>query len=130
VTGELPACDICGGPNPPELLEQTTVRTIAPLQANLCPICRLIQDHSQPEDRCLECGDVVDTGCYIELEYPAGVEDLPARISGSLCGECAADHAFRINYRGVENDEEASERYTELVEKQSQARRGIRREGS
>ena len=118
-------CDICGGELPADMITTTTVATIDPLEADICEVCRLAQDHSQPDGHCIECGDAVDTGCYIEIEYPCGVADIPGRVCGSLCGECAADHAFRINYRGVENDEEASEQYTELVEKQSQARREL-----
>lgn len=116
-------CEICGGSLPATLVEETTVATIAPMQAALCEVCQLVQDHTQPDGHCLECGDDVSPGYYIELEFGCGVEQLPGAIRGSLCADCAAAHAFRINYRGVENDDRASTEYTRLVDKQSQARK-------
>jgi len=125
---EVIQCDICGGELPAALVEETTAATIAPLEAAMCEVCQLVQDHTQPDGNCIECGDAVASGHYIEIEFPCGVADVPARVSGSLCGKCAADHAFRINYRSVENDEDAGEQYTDLVDKQAQARRKL--EGS
>lgn len=118
-------CQICGGELPADLVETTTVATIDPIEASICGVCQLVQDHSQPEGHCMECGDVLDFGYYIEIEYPCGVGDFFGKVAGSLCGDCAARHAFQINSRGVENDEEASEQYTALVDKQAQARREI-----
>lgn len=106
-------CDICGGDDRP--VERTTVATIAPLEADLCPVCAHVQDFEQPEDKCLQCGDDVDPGHYIEVEFPLGKTELPARISGHVCGECAGWVAYRVNYRGVENDEDAHAEYCRLI---------------
>lgn len=105
-------CDICGGDDRP--VERTTVATIAPLKADLCPVCAHVQDHQMPEDRCAQCGDEIGTGFHLEVEFQLG-DDLPANLAVDLCQDCAGWVAHRVNYRGVENDEDAHAEYCRLV---------------
>lgn len=57
----------------------------------------------------------VGTGFAIEMESALGPAELPGRLSGSLCGDCAGWVACDINYRGVENDEGAHEEHVRLL---------------
>ena len=52
-------CDICDAEKPAEMVERTTVETIAPLEADLCRACQHVQNHDNGEGRCMQCGDDV-----------------------------------------------------------------------
>lgn len=106
-------CDVCGADDRP--VERTTAETSAPLEVDMCPVCAHVQGFEQPEGRCLQCGDAVDPGHYVEVEFPLGKAELPARIAGHLCGECAGWIGHRLNYHGVENDAEAHAEYCRLL---------------
>lgn len=109
------ACDVCGAEDRPA--ERTTVDTIAPLEADVCEVCQLVQDHSMADGRCAQCGDELDgVGFHLEIEFPLGAADLPANVVVDLCGDCAAWVGHHINYRGVQADEAAHARYLELIE--------------
>jgi len=107
-------CAICGEEK--HAVEWTTVDPIAPLEADICAVCQFVQNHALPDDVCMECGDPVESGFYIELEYPLGEADLPARTAGTLCGDCSAWIASDIAYRGVQADPGAKERFHELID--------------
>lgn len=123
-------CEICGDEPPADLLEETTVATIAPMRATLCTVCQLVQDHTLPDDVCMECGDELDERFYIEIEYPCGVADLPARLAGNLCGDCAEVIGSQINYRGVQADDEAAQRFADLVDEQTDRRNDCKSEAA
>ena len=110
------ACAICGAERPAELVEETTVATIKPMKADICAACQLVQDHTLADAVCMQCGADADPGFYIELEFPLGVAELPGRLTGGLCGDCAAEIACRINYEGVDADPEAKEELTALID--------------
>ncbi|MDS0284749.1 hypothetical protein [Haloarcula onubensis] len=116
---ELPTCDICGGPKPPEMVDRTTVRTIDPMQADICAACQLVQDHSLPDDACMQCGETLDAGYYLELEFPLGAAGLPGRIAGSLCGDCAGWIACDINYEGLDADDETKTEFVDVVDEET-----------
>lgn len=118
-------CDICGEELPAELVKEATATAISPQQAMMCEVCRFFHGHRTPDGHCLECGDSADDGYQIKIEWPCGVADIPARTSGSLCGDCAAHHAFHIISRGVQSDDEAQERYTELIDRKDERRREL-----
>jgi len=119
---ETVACAICGAERPAELVEETTVATISPLEADICAICQLVQDHALADTVCMQCGADADPGFYIELEFPLGVTELPGKLTGGLCGDCAADIACRINYEGVDADPEAKEELTALIDEEADRR--------
>jgi len=110
------ACDACGAEKPAEFVDHTTVPDIAPLEVDICRSCQFTQQHTPAPGTCAECGDAVDAGFSIELEYPLGPADLPARKVATLCGDCAAWIACDINHRGVQNDEPARERLHAVIE--------------
>ncbi|MDS0220877.1 hypothetical protein NDI54_05850 [Haloarcula sp. S1AR25-5A] len=109
-------CDICGAAKPAGMVERTTVPPIAPLEADICAVCQFTQEHTQPDGVCMECGEPVDPGFSIELEYALGEADLPALKTGQLCGDCSSWVASDISHRGLMNDDEARETYRELVD--------------
>ena len=115
-------CDVCGVAKPAGMVERATVGPIAPLEADICTVCQFVQDHALPDGVCDECGDPVDPGFSIELEYPLGEAELPAFKAGVLCGDCASWIASDIAYRGVQADPEASERFGELVDAEDERR--------
>jgi hypothetical protein len=117
-------CDICGVAK--DTIERTTVPPIAPLEADICAVCQFVQAHALPDDVCDECGDPVDPGFSIELEYPLGEADLPALTAGVLCGDCAGWIASDIAYRGVQADPEAKATFRELVDAETETREGAR----
>ena len=94
---ETQACDICDGNKPAEMIERTTVEPIAPLEADICRPCQRVQTHDADDGHCMQCGDAVSPGCYIEVEFPLGAAALPGRLAGQLCGDCAASVACGIN---------------------------------
>ncbi|WP_136690053.1 hypothetical protein [Halorhabdus amylolytica] len=110
-------CEVCGAEKLPEMVDHTTVAPIAPLEADICRACQLVQDHDLPEGVCMQCGDPVETGFPIELEFPLGPADLPGRLTGILCGDCAGWIACDINYDAIDADEEAHEAFIEVLEK-------------
>lgn len=114
---ERATCDVCGAEKHPSLLDETSVATIAPMEATVCKACQHVQDHELPEDCCMQCGDSIGTGFYLEVEFPLGAAALPGFMSGTLCGECASWIACDINYDGVSADEDAHERHLELIER-------------
>ncbi|MFW6435607.1 MAG: hypothetical protein ACOCY1_04430, partial [Halovenus sp.] len=91
-------CDICGGEKPAELIDHTTVETIAPMEADICRSCQHVQNHELPDGDCMKCGSELDARFYMEVEYPLGGDDLLARLSGALCGECAGWIGTDISY--------------------------------
>ncbi|PHQ45122.1 hypothetical protein DJ68_14570 [Halorubrum sp. C3] len=115
---ELQQCEVCGGEKPAELIDHTTVETIAPLEADICQSCQHVQNHELPEDGCMKCGRDLEDSFYMEVEFPLGPEDLPARLSGSLCGDCAGWVGTEINYEAIDADEEAFQELIRLLDKQ------------
>lgn len=59
----------------------------------------LVQTHDTDDGHCMQCGDAVSPGCYIEVEFPLGAAALPGRLAGQLCGDCAASVACNINHK-------------------------------
>lgn len=112
MTEQEQQCQICGGEKPVDMVDRTTVATIAPMEADICESCQLVQDHELPEDVCMKCGDDLDIGFSIEVEFPLGAADLPARIEGTLCGDCAGWVGCEINYEAVDADEDV---FDELI---------------
>ena len=109
-------CDICGAEKPASMVTQTTVGPIAPLEASICAVCRFVQDHTLPDGVCDQCGDAVDSGFAIELEYPLGEAGLPAFKARALCGDCVAWITSDIAYRSVDADPESKQTFRDLVE--------------
>jgi formate dehydrogenase maturation protein FdhE len=111
-------CDVCGGEKPAEMVEQTTIKPLEPLEITACEICQHVQNHSLSDHQCMQCGADIDIGFGIELEYPLGPDDLPAFMSGQLCGECAGWIASDINYEGIDADEKANDHLCDLLDAQ------------
>ena len=113
-------CDVCGAAKPREFVEHTTVAPIDPAEADVCRACQLVQDHELPDDVCMQCGDPLDTGFAIDLEFPLGPANLPGHLSGTLCGDCAAWIACDINYDAIDADGEAHETFIELLDAETE----------
>jgi hypothetical protein len=116
----LQECDICGGEKPAEMVSRTTLPEIAPLQADVCWVCEFSHEHTPAEGVCHECGECLNGGGFsIEIEYPLGVADLPARKTATLCGDCAEWTASDITHRGVGNDDVAGPRLGRLIDEEA-----------
>lgn len=113
-------CAVCGADKPASMVTQTTVAPIAPLQADICAVCQFVQDHALPDGVCDQCGDAVDPGFSIELEYPLGEAGLPAFRAGTLCGDCAAWIASDIAYRSVDADPESKQTFRDLIDAENE----------
>jgi len=113
-------CDICDAEKPAEMVERTTVETIAPLEADICRACQHVQNHENGDGQCMQCGDDVSPGFYFEVEFPLGAAELPGMLAGQLCGDCAGWVACDINYNGIDADEDASERLTDIIDEETQ----------
>lgn len=113
-------CDVCGADKPAEMVDRTAVPAIAPLEADVCRPCQLVQDHALPDGACMECGaDLDGAGFEIELEHPLGPANLPALKVGTLCGECAGWIASDINYRGLRADDEAHAAFVDVLDEET-----------
>ena len=53
---------------------------------------------------CLTCGADLDVGLYLELEYPSEGDDVPGKIAGDLCDDCAAKIAAETRSHAVCDD--------------------------
>jgi hypothetical protein len=115
---DVQTCDVCGAEKPADMVERTTVDTIGPMEADVCATCRQVQDHQLPDDVCMKCGDELEAGSYLEIEFPLGAAELPGHIAGYLCGDCAAWIAHRINYSGIDADDEAYEEYLDRIKEE------------
>lgn len=122
---ERQECDVCGGEKPAPMVERTTVKPIEPVEADICETCQLVQNHGFPDDACMQCGAALpDGGHYIEVEYPLGAADLPARLAGSLCGECAGWIGCDLQYEGLRADDDASEEFVAIQDREDDYRAG------
>ncbi|WP_225336362.1 hypothetical protein [Halomicrobium urmianum] len=112
-------CDICDAEKPAEMVERTTVETIAPLEADICRACQHVQNHEMGDGQCMQCGDDVSPGFYFEVEFPLGAAGLPGMLAGQLCGDCAGWVACDINYNGIDADEDASDQLTTIIDEET-----------
>lgn len=119
---DVQTCAVCGAEKPADVVEQTTVAPIAPIEADICRACQHVQDHSLPRDACMKCGDALSPGFRIDIEYPLGSADLPGRLTGSLCGDCASWIACEIKYEAIDADEDAHSEYMELLDEEYELR--------
>jgi hypothetical protein len=110
-------CDICDAEKPAEMVERTTVETIAPLEADICRACQHVQNHDNGDGQCMQCGDDVSPGFYSEVEFPLGAAELPGMLAGQLCGDCAGWLATDINYNGIDAD--ASDQLTTIIDEET-----------
>jgi hypothetical protein len=117
---DLIECAICGGEKPADLIDETTVEPIEPMTADICRSCQIVQDHEPPEGVCMQCGDDVDPGFHIEVEYPLGAAGFLALKTGSLCGDCAGWVACDINYQGIGADEDAHDELLAALEEETE----------
>lgn len=125
---EVPAtqeCDVCGAEKPASLIDRTTVEPIEPMEADICRVCQHVQDHELPDERCMKCGDEISSKCYLEVHYPLGPADLPAMLTGTLCGDCAGWVACDINYDGIDADDDAHETYVALLDEENEQRKEL-----
>lgn len=111
-------CDICDIEKPASMVDRRTVDAIAPLKANVCDACYHVQTHSLGDGRCMQCGDAVGIGFEIELEFSLGAAELPGRIAGKLCGDCAGWVATDINYDGLDADDGARAQLVDLLDEE------------
>lgn len=119
---EAPAtqeCDVCGGEKPAEMVERTTVETARAIEADVCLACQFVQNHELEDGRCMQCGDEIPSGFYLEVHFPLGPAELPGMIAGQLCGDCAGWVACDINYDAVDADEGASEKLVEILDEET-----------
>ena len=115
---DLQRCEVCGAEKPADLVDHTTVETIAPMEADICESCQHVHNHRLDDDVCMKCGSKTDgAGFYLELEYPLGAEDLPAKRAGGLCGECADWVGTEIAYEAIDADEAALQELVRLLDK-------------
>lgn len=115
---DLQKCDICGGDKPADMVNRTTLPSIDPIEVDVCRVCEIVQKYEHPDDVCRKCGDDIGTGFSIEIEYPLGTGEFPARLSGSLCADCAGWIGHNITYHSIESDEEACDEWVDVIREQ------------
>lgn len=115
---ERQRCEVCGAEKPADMVDRTTVATVGALELDVCETCQLVQNHELPEDVCMKCGDDVDGGFYMEVEYPIGPSGALGQRSGTLCGDCAGWIGCRIAYQSLDADDDAREAHVELLDEE------------
>lgn len=115
-------CEVCGVERPAAFVDHTTVKPIAPAAADICRVCQHVQTHDPGEQRCLQCGTDAAAGFTITIAFPLGVAALPAERTGALCGDCASSLACEITYDGVDADDDASQRLSDLIDAEHRLR--------
>lgn len=126
-TSATQRCDICGGEKPAEMVERTTVKPIAPREADICWTCQHVHDHDTGDGRCLQCGEAVSSGFHLDIAFPLGVAELPGTRTGHLCGDCAGRMASEITYSGVEADDDAQTKRMEILDEETERMNAARR---
>jgi formate dehydrogenase maturation protein FdhE len=113
-------CHICGGEKPAGMVERTTVDTIAPLEADICHACQHVQNHDNGDGQCMQCSDAVSSGFHIEVKFPLGTAELPGRLAGQLCGDCAGRVAADLNCNGIDADDTAREQLAAIIDEETE----------
>jgi hypothetical protein len=121
---ELQACDVCDAEHHPDDVEFTTVAT-SPIPGHVCRSCQWRENYN-PEERCRSCGQELDgDGQFVELEFPLGVSEFPARLSGQLCGDCAGHLALRARQAPREHTE-AKREFLDLMDEMTRRSNELR----
>jgi hypothetical protein len=113
---EQTRCDLCRSEFHIATFEHTAPNLLTEQRSDLrvCPACRVVYNFDPADDGCLDCGTTIESsaeGFRFELEFPVNDEpDAPiARLSGGVCGDCAAHSGLDTLFNGINARDDARE---------------------
>lgn len=119
----LAECQVCGQPQPAEMVDHTAVATTAPVAIDVCRCCQVVENQDHGEGRCLGCGEAIESAYpyHVELEFPVGPEiDVYGSLAGGLCEDCAGLTAMRLKQQPLApRRREICDRWHDLMEEQT-----------
>jgi rubredoxin len=120
-------CDICQNEFLGDVLKEAAPEKLVTQidDCAVCPACRIVYDFDPIDDGCLACSVPTERlsseGYHFEITFPVHErDDSPlAEITGTLCGDCAAQIGIDLLFSSITNRASAHERLLDVLEQQN-----------